>query len=83
MKKRLVITGSPLVRQGKHRGKGVRGGGVPECVVLDEASSQGGVSVFCVCLVIYCHPKKAGGPKENGPAVGSVTSALLLLAPDL
>lgn len=36
MKKRLVITGSPLVRQGKHRGKGVRGGGVPECVVLDE-----------------------------------------------
>lgn len=36
MKKRLVITGSPLVRQEKHRVEGVRGGGVPECVVLDE-----------------------------------------------
>lgn len=78
------------MRQGKHREEDVRGGAAIECYGVGwiqrrkpYLKKKQCLSSVPARLFIYCHPKKAGGPKENGPAVGSATSALLLLAPDL
>ena len=90
MKKRSVIIGSPLVRQEKYRGEHVRRGAVPECYGVGwiQKTKPSFKKKQCLSslpghLFIYCHPKKAGGPKGNEPAVGSATSVSLLLVPNL